>query len=32
LMIDELDRFFAGVETRYNLTSKIVALRYGQLK
>ena len=32
LMIDELDRFFTGVETRYNLNSKIVALRYGQLK
>jgi phosphoglycerate dehydrogenase-like enzyme len=30
LMIDELNRFFSGVETRYNLTSKIVALRFGR--
>ena len=31
LMIDELDRFHSGIETRYNLTSKIVALRFGRL-
>ena len=32
LMIDELDRFYNGVETRYNLTSEIVSLRFGVLK
>jgi len=31
LMIDELDRFHSLIETRYNLTSKIVALRFGRL-
>lgn len=31
LMIDELDRFHSLIETRYNLTSEIVALRFGRL-
>lgn len=30
LMIDELDRFFSGVETRFNLTSDVVKLRFGR--